>query len=180
MDRDARWPLHVTVPLGPDLTSAVERLRETIAERPSIEVGTDPRRDRCLVGAVRGTEIDLEVRDGHLWTRRVGWNVAFHGTIGGGAGGVTLEGTVGKAYHGRRDLIIPLLGVIGALVALMAVGIAVRDAATGATSSLRDLLFGLTIAAASILGAIRLRADIDRAARDDARLLVSFLARLFS
>ncbi len=82
-----------------------------------------------------------------------------------------------KAYYGRRDLIIPVAGVTGALVALLAVVFAVRDIATGARTSPGELLFELAIAAAFLFGAIGLRADIYRGAADDGRLLVSFLAR---
>ena len=147
--------------------------------RPSIEIGADDATDRRLVGTVVGRQVDLAVRDQRLWTRRVGWRVEFHGSLEESTGGAILEGTIDFSDRRQIGAYIVLLGLTGALVALLAIALAIRDAAGGSAIALGPVAFGFAIAGITIFGATRLKSDIDRAAADDARLLAAFLDRVF-
>lgn len=180
MDSPARVPVEIELAAGMSVTGAAERLRQAIEDRPSVEDGTDRARDRRLIGVVVGPTVDLAVRDERLWTRRKGFQVEFHGALEGTPAGAVLRGTIDIPEHRQLGVFLRLFAAIGALIVPMAIAIEVRDLASGSPFAFEPVALALGIAAITVLGTIRLAADIEHAAADDARLVAAFLGRFLA
>ena len=122
---------------------------------------------------------DLSVSDAHLTSRRKSWNIEFHGAFEDALAGSRLYGTLDIPDRRQLGLIVRMIQIGGGALAVIAITFALRDFAIGAPIDSWMIVGALVIASVVVLGTLWMEADGERAAADDARLVVDFLERLF-
>jgi hypothetical protein len=177
VENPLRRPVEVVVPTGLSVGDAALLLQQMVDERPSIEVMAGARTDRRVVGSVSGQRADLSIRDQRLRTRRKSWNIEFLGTLEPMPDGATLRGTIDIPDRRPLHSILWMFRIGAGLAALFWIALALGDLAPGASVPIVPII--AVIAGVVAFGWVMAKMEDDgqRAASEDARLLMDFLHR---
>jgi hypothetical protein len=148
-----------------------------VDEHPSVEVAPRVTSDRRLVGSVTGTVADLSIRDGSLRSRRKSWNVEFLGNLEQTPEGATLNGTIDIRDRRQLHLIVWLFRIAAGLAAIVWIALALRDLEPGASVPTLPIIGAIAFVTAFGWITARMEDGGQRAASEDARLLIDFLHR---
>jgi hypothetical protein len=167
-----RTAFPVTLPLLVTPAEAVDRLRLALETGTRVDVGRGTT-DRRLTGEITEQSVRLSVLDADWAHRRKGWKIEFLGRFEQSPAPTVLRGTVdtnprrirGWIRFMRALAVVPfLLGIASAFGLL-----------DGSDSPTFALLFGLGVSLFASWAGFGLQDSIERAAADDARVLVDFL-----
>jgi hypothetical protein len=167
-----RVPTRVAVPLRMPAEQARERLRAAVDANERIDppgVSTD----RRLRGEVTSNAITLWVRDGRLATRRKSWNIEFQGQLDGSGDNATLNGAIEIPDQVALRWLMRLVRVASAVPVIFAILLAASDGITRASAPV--IVLAPVIAAVALVGATVMEGAGERAAADDARMLIRFI-----
>jgi hypothetical protein len=163
----------VTVQLSTPVTEAAGRLRLAIDSSEAVEVATDTH-DRRLTGEISAGSVRLSVSDSDRSHRRVGWRIEFVGRFESAPAPGVLDGFVDIGNHWVIRARIWFLR-LAALIPL-ALGIGSASGILNSVSApIFDALFGAGIGLVGLVGASWVQDSIERAAADDAQVLMAFL-----
>jgi hypothetical protein len=171
-------PLDVVVQTHVPMSTAVERLARSLAERPLIEPATSLPSDRHLIGNVDGADVHLSVWDANRWSRRKSWNVEFDGAFETGESGAVLRGAIDVPDRTQLRAMMWMFRIATALAALFAIGLAVRGASAGEPLVSWPTIAAIVVVPVVIVVTSRLEADGERRAAEDAMLMTAALNNL--
>jgi hypothetical protein len=177
----SEWParrhlpktIRVSTSLGPRV--AMERLASELAHSPAIEERRHWFTERCVRGAVKGTNVRVDVKYRYLG-RVYAWNsftIGFVGELVEDNGRSWLQGVIDyrlpESTGGLRAL---------RLFAIALIGVAVVVTLEGIASARPDEIAAMLLAVPGVLlylGIPRLETFVEHRARDDSELLERFL-----
>ena len=177
MEEPLRGPVRVVVPTGLSVSDASAVLRRMVGERKSIEVATGVASDRRVTGSVAGARADLSIRDARLLTRRKSWNIEFLGTLKSTADGATLTGTIDIPDRRQLHAILWMFRIAAGLAAFFWIALALRDLEPGASIPVVSIVGAIVGVVALGWVMAKMEDQGQRAAAEDAHLLVELLHR---
>lgn len=152
---------------------AVSRLRRAVESAAPAEPQR-PDSDRRLTGEASDRSIRLSLIDSNWTRRRIGWKVEFVGQMARTPEGTVLIGEVDIADHRAFRQVMWLFR--GAALLPFLFGIAyVTGYLPADQPPISAGLFGIGVPVVAFLAARWLELSIERAAADDARVLINFL-----
>jgi hypothetical protein len=177
VDAPLRGSVQVAIPTGLSVSDAEALLRRVVDERPSIEVTPNATSDRRVAGSTAGARVDLSIWDGRLRTRRKSWNIEFLGTLEQTTDGATLTGTIDIPDRRQLHAILWMLRIAVGIAAFIWVARELRDLEPGASVPIVLIIGAIALVAAFGWLMARMEDDGQRAAAEDARLLIGYLHR---
>ena len=162
----------IALPLADTAERARERLRAAVESGASLGPAGGPQ-DRRVRGMVTDQSIRLWVSDMRRWTRRKNWNIEFQGQLRGSPEGAVLEGVVDIPDRLALRWIMRLFRVGSAMPAAFVVVLAARQGIDPPIAM--ELASAIAIVIVTSLATVWMERSGERAAADDARLLVAFL-----
>ena len=124
-----------------------------------------------------GAKADLSVRDGRLLTRRKSWNIQFLGNLEPTTDGATLSGTIDIPDRRQLHAILWMFRIATGMAALFWIALALRDLEPGASIPVLSIVGAIVGVVALGWVMAKMEDDGQRAAAEDARLLIEFLHR---
>jgi len=178
MDAIIRGPRPTVVETDVPLAIAIAQLARALPDEPRIETDIGTSSDRRMVGGVDAAIVHVAVRDASLLTRRKSWNVAFDGVLESMPGGAVLKGAIDMTDRAQLYLTMWMFRIAGVFVALLAVGLQLRDLAQAHAPAIWPAAGGILLAILVVVVVRRMETEAARAAEDDARVLAAALNRL--
>jgi hypothetical protein len=148
-----------------------------VHERHSIEVAANVASDRRFVGSVTGARVDLSVWDERLRTRRKSWNIEFLGALEQTTDGAILNGTVDIPDRRQLHAILWMFRLAAGLAAVLWIAFALRDLEPAGSLPILPIIGATSLVVVVWWVLARMEGDGQRAASEDARLLIDFLHR---
>jgi hypothetical protein len=178
VDEDLSLPREVTVQTDLPILTACGRLASLLEERPPIEERMRVSSERQLVGHVDGAAVHLSVWNENVRSHRKSWNVEFDGRFESGPAGAVLKGVIDIPDRTQLRIILWMFRIATVFVAILAVGLAVRDVSQGKPLILWPPIAAIFFVPLVVLGTTWMERDGVRRAADDARLMAVALGRL--
>lgn len=159
-------------------TEVATRLRDAIQDRRSIEIDPRSRSRRRLSGSIDGTSVRLTVHDDNFLTRKKSWNIEFTGEVDKAPLGSVLHGSIEVPDRNELRILVRLFGVGAVLAVVIAMGLAVRTAISGASVDLGPTILSLVVSAVAVIGFTQMKKGGETGAAVDAKLLEGCVRRL--